>query len=400
MSQMIHSADPIDIAQSDLEALKPFATERQKELIDAVITYGGITAAARVLGVHHATISKPLKGLKIKAAMQGHSPAHDMVHSVPNPFIVKGVSTYYNRDGVAAGQWVKSTIDQEKRYEILQEMVRTLADEVKPAAPLAYTGSCESDLLTVYPLGDPHAGLYSWKDETGSHYDLDEFERVNIAAIDRLVSMAPPSKIALFNDKGDLTHADNSKNRTPRSGHALDVHGRHSQVVRIAVKVKIHCTQRLLEKHEKVIIRIDPGNHDEETALMIAMIMEAYYRNEPRVEVITSPNPYWYYSHGKVLIGTCHGDGAKGKDLPAIMANDVRELWGAARDCVWFVGHVHYRDEKEYRGCDVIYVNTLAAPDYYSHHAGYRSKRRMMAVTYHKERGEETRHTCNVENFL
>ena len=397
---MIHSADPIDIAQSDLEALKPFATERQKELIDAVITYGGITAAARVLGVHHATISKPLKGLKIKAAMQGHSPAHDMVHSVPNPFIVKGVSTYYNRDGVAAGQWVKSTIDQEKRYEILQEMVRTLADEVKPAAPLAYTGSCESDLLTVYPLGDPHAGLYSWKDETGSHYDLDEFERVNIAAIDRLVSMAPPSKIALFNDKGDLTHADNSKNRTPRSGHALDVHGRHSQVVRIAVKVKIHCTQRLLEKHEKVIIRIDPGNHDEETALMIAMIMEAYYRNEPRVEVITSPNPYWYYSHGKVLIGTCHGDGAKGKDLPAIMANDVRELWGAARDCVWFVGHVHHRDEKEYRGCDVIYVNTLAAPDYYSHHAGYRSKRRMMAVTYHKERGEETRHTCNVENFL
>ena len=397
---MIHSADPIDIAQSDLEALKPFATERQKELIDAVITYGGITAAARVLGVHHATISKPLKGLKIKAAMQGHSPAHDMVHSVPNPFIVKGVSTYYNRDGVAAGQWVKSTIDQEKRYEILQEMVRTLADEVKPAAPLAYNGSCESDLLTVYPLGDPHAGLYSWKDETGSHYDLDEFERVNIAAIDRLVSMAPPSKIALFNDKGDLTHADNSKNRTPRSGHALDVHGRHSQVVRIAVKVKIHCTQRLLEKHEKVIIRIDPGNHDEETALMIAMIMEAYYRNEPRVEVITSPNPYWYYSHGKVLIGTCHGDGAKGKDLPAIMANDVRELWGAARDCVWFVGHVHHRDEKEYRGCDVIYVNTLAAPDYYSHHAGYRSKRRMMAVTYHKERGEETRHTCNVENFL
>lgn len=397
---MIYSADPIDIAQSDLEALKPFATERQKELIDTVITYGGITAAARVLGVHHATISKPLKGLKIKAAMQGHSPAHDMVHSVPNPFIVKGVSTYYNRDGVAAGQWVKSTIDQEKRYEILQEMVRTLADEVKPAAPLAYNGSCESDLLTVYPLGDPHAGLYSWKDETGSHYDLDEFERVNIAAIDRLVSMAPPSKIALFNDKGDLTHADNSKNRTPRSGHALDVHGRHSQVVRIAVKVKIHCTQRLLEKHEKVIIRIDPGNHDEETALMIAMIMEAYYRNEPRVEVITSPNPYWYYSHGKVLIGTCHGDGAKGKDLPAIMANDVRELWGAARDCVWFVGHVHHRDEKEYRGCDVIYVNTLAAPDYYSHHAGYRSKRRMMAVTYHKERGEETRHTCNVENFL
>ena len=382
-----------------LEALLPYTTDRQREYIEAIIRHRGVRAAAEALNVHHATISKAIKAARIKAAMQGHSPEHDMVHEVPNPFIVKGVSTYYNRDGVAAGQWVKSSLDNERRLQIVKEMVEALIEDIRPVSPMSFASSCESDLLTVYPLGDPHAGLYSWKDETGSHYDLDEFERVNIAAIDRLVSMAPPSKIALFNDKGDLTHADNNKNRTPRSGHALDVHGRHSQVVRIAVKVKIHSVTRLLEKHEKVIIRIDPGNHDEETALMIAMIIEAYYRNEPRVEVVTSPNPYWYYSHGKVLIGTCHGDGAKGKDLPAIMANDVRELWGAARDCVWFVGHVHHRDEKEYRGCDVIYVNTLAAPDYYSHHAGYRSKRRMTAVTYHKERGEETRHTCNVSAF-
>jgi hypothetical protein len=397
---MITSIDEVTEARSEFEALLPFATDIERKHMEAILLYGSASAASRALNMADTTLSRAVIRVRKRAAMQGHSPKHDMVHTVPNPFIVKGVSTYYNRDGVAAGQWVKSSLDDTRRQELLQEMVRTLAEEVKPAAPLAYTGSCESDLLTVYPLGDPHAGLYSWKDETGSHYDLDEFERVNIAAIDRLVSMAPPSKIALFNDKGDLTHADNNKNRTPRSGHALDVHGRHSQVVRIAVKVKIHCTQRLLEKHEKVIIRIDPGNHDEETALMIAMIIEAFYRNEPRVEVVTSPNPYWYYSHGKVLIGTCHGDGAKGKDLPAIMANDVRELWGAARDCVWFVGHVHHRDEKEYRGCDVIYVNTLAAPDYYSHHAGYRSKRRMTAVTYHKERGEETRHTCNVEALV
>ena len=393
---MIYSADPVEAAQDGLEALKPYGTYRQRQFVDAILLHGGVNAAARALGIHHATVSKSIHRLRAAAAMRGHSPKHDMVHDVPNPFIVKGVSTYYNRDGVAAGQWVKSTIDQDKRYEILQEMVRTLADEVKPAAPLAYNGSCEEDLLTMYALGDPHAGLYSWREETGSHYDLDEFERINIAAIDRLVAMAPPSKIAIFNDKGDSLHADNSKNRTPKSGHALDVHGRHSQVVRIATRLKIHCVTRLLQKHEKVILRIDPGNHDPETALMLAMIMEAYYRNEPRVEVITSPNPYWYYSHGCVLIGTCHGDGAKGKDLPSIMANDVRELWGKATDCVWFVGHVHHRDEKEYRGCDVIYVNTLAAPDYYSHHAGYRSKRRMTVVTYHKEHGEETRHTYNV----
>lgn len=397
---MITSVDEVQEARTDFEALLPFATEIERKHMEAILLHGSAKAAARVLGLADTTLSRAVKRVRIRAAMQGHSPKHDMVHDVPNPYIVKGVSTYYNRDGVAAGQWVKSSLDNERRFEILQEAVRALAEDVKPVPPISFTGSCEQDLLTVYPYGDPHTGLYSWPEETGSHYDLDEFERVNMAAADRLVSMAPASKVAIFNNKGDGTHADNNKNRTPRSSHSLDVHGRHTQVTRIAIKIMNYFIQRLLQKHELVIFRMDPGNHDEETALMLALILEAYYCNEPRVQVVTSPNPYWYYAHGVVLIGTCHGDGAKGKDLPAIMATDARELWGAARDCVWFVGHVHHRDEKEYRGCDVIYVNTLAAPDYYSHHAGYRSKRRMTAVTYHKERGEETRHTCNVENFL
>jgi hypothetical protein len=394
---MITSVDEIDQAKSDLESLKPFATKREREYIDAVLLHGGLRAAARALGLDNSTVVKGIKSVKDKAALRGFAPEHDMSKTTPELFFVKGVSTYYDKEGEKRGQWVKTVVDQDARQEVLRAVVAALAEEVKPTSPLTFTGSCEEDLLTVYPLGDPHAGLYSWSEETGVRYDLDEFERVNIAAIDRLVAMAPASKIAIFNDKGDSLHADNSKNRTPKSGHALDVHGRHSQVVRIATRLKIHCVTRLLQKHEKVILRIDPGNHDPETALMLAMIIEAYYRNEPRVEVITSPNPYWYYAHGCVLIGTCHGDGAKGKDLPAIMANDVRDLWGKATDCVWFVGHVHHRDEKEYRGCDVIYVNTLAAPDYYSHHAGYRSKRRMTVVTYHKERGEETRHTYNLK---
>ena len=376
--------------------LKRFAQGRQAEFIDAVNLHGGVRAASKALGLSLDMVGRSIRGLKKRAALAGYAPESDMTHAAPDPFIVKGTSTYYDRDGLVRGQWVKTAVDQDKRDEMLRAFADGLSGEIPRVAPIEPPVYADADLLTVYPQGDPHAGLRSWKDETGHHFDLKEFERVQLAAVERLVASTPPSAIAIFNDKGDSTHADNSKNRTPRSGHELDVDGRHAEVVRVAARVKRRQIALMLTKHEKVILRIDPGNHDPETALLLALLFEAMYENEPRVEVVTSPNPYWYFAFGKVLIGTCHGDGAKGKDLPLIMANDVREWWGAASTCVFFVGHVHHKDIKDYVGCTVEYTRTLAAPDAWSNGAGFRSKRSMEAVTYHREDGEVERHTCSL----
>lgn len=376
--------------------LLEWATDRQKEYIAAIELHGGAAAAARVIGVDKTAISAAIRGLKKRAASQGYAPDHDMTHAVPDGYKVRGVSTYYDKDGFARGQWVKSSADEERRWEIMQAHIDGAKDDILPTGPVSVPGYCDADLLTVYPVGDPHAGLYSWKAETGAHFDLAEFERVQCAAVDRLVTSTPPSEVALFNDKGDAHHADNSKNRTPKHGNELDVHGRHSEVVRLSIKVKRYQIARMLEKHRKVIYRIDPGNHDPETALHLALVLSALYENEPRVEVITSPNPYWYYLWGSTLIGTCHGDGAKGKDLPLLMATDVRPLWGQATYCVWFVGHVHHKDITEYNGCTVEYVGTLAAPDAYAHGAGFRSRRTLEAITYHKLDAEVERHTCSL----
>jgi hypothetical protein len=157
----------------------------------------------------------------------------------------------------------------------------------------------------------------------------------------------------------------------------------------------------MLEKHAAVIYRINPGNHDKETALSIAIMMEALYSNEPRVTVITSPNPYWYMQFGNNLLATTHGDGAKGKDLPLIMAVDAPVMWSesSAGMRVWFVGHVHHKDIKDYPGVTVEYTRTLAAPDNYSHSSGYRSKRTMESITYHKIDGEEVRHTVGMSRI-
>jgi hypothetical protein len=381
------------------EGLLKYATYKQRCYLEAVEKYGSGLAAEKALGLGNDTVSKALRLLRRRAAEQGYSPQHNMIHEVPEGYKVKRVSSYYNREGKKTGQWVIATADHEDRIAAMLAQVEGARDDILPIVATTKSEPCDQDLMTIYPVGDPHCGLYAWEDETGQSFDLKEFERVQCAAIDRLVDSVPRSAIALFNDKGDTTHANNNKNRTPRSGHELDVQGRHGEAMRMSVRVKRYQIAKMLTKHDQVILRIDPGNHDPEASQNLVLILEALYENEPRVTVITVSNPYWYYLFGKNLIGTCHGDGAKGKDLPGIMAQDARELWGLATYCVWFVGHVHHKDIKEYTGCTVEYMRTMAAPDYHSHSSGYRSRRTMEAITLHKTDAEVERHTCSLSRL-
>lgn len=396
MSQM---SDPVQDAVIGLESLKPYATERQAEYIDAVLFHGGIRAAGRALGLNKATISKSIEGLRMKAAMRGHSPKHDMVHDVPNPFIVKGVSTYYNRDGVAAGQWVKSTIDQSAHQAALQAMADGIAAGIEPRAPIAAPTSPDQDLLTVYPLGDPHSGLYAWIKETGQAFDLAEYERTNVLAIDAIMAGSPSSAVALYIDLGDTTHASDDKKRTPGSGHYLDVSGRICEAIESAFRIKAYHIDRLLEHHGEVIFRLNRGNHDPVTAVAISGMVRERYRLNPRVTVVEPYNPYWYYEFGKVMIATAHGDGAKAPQMGPIMATDQAEMWGRTKHRHAFLGHVHHWKGEGFPGVTVEYFGTLAAPDWYSHHAGYRSTREIKSITFHREHGRWGSAERNVSAF-
>ena len=372
-----------------------WVTETQIKYLEAVKEHGGQNAAARALGVAKSSVNEAIATYKREAARRGHAPGH--FDDGVAPGFVMGKVTIQRGPGGVERVWERQSPDAESQAERLQAIKARLLDGLEPIAPLSGPDYTDDDLLTVYPQGDPHAGLYAWKDETGQAFDLVEYERVMKAAIDRLVASAAPSSHALFIDLGDSLHADNNAART-RSGHHLDTHGRHAEVVRAVIRCKRHHVARMLEKHNHVTVRINPGNHDGITALMLAEMMAAIYENEPRVTVSTSPNPYWFHGFGANLIGTTHGDGAKGANLPLLMAVDAPAMWLASEhgSRVWFVGHVHHKDVKDHPGVTVEYCRTLAAPDIWSHASGYRSKRSIEAVTYHRQDGEVERHTCSI----
>jgi hypothetical protein len=381
---------------SDLDSLKKWATQRQCEYVDAVSETGSCRAAARKLGVHHSMVARTLNDLRLRAAQSGYSPEHDMVHPVPDGFKVKGVSTYYDADGKPAGQWVKSSADHERQEEIFRAWVETLSEDVKGnAKPVKAPKHCDADLLAVFPIGDPHFGLRAWWQDAGGDFDLGIAEDLTFSAVDRLVASAPAAKTALLLNLGDMFHADNQKNQSA-SGHQLDVDGRWSKVLQVGLRTMIHCIKRMLEKHERVIVRINRGNHDGHSSYALSLMLSCYFDREPRVEVDISPQPFWYFQFGKVLVGSTHGDTVKGKDMLSVMAADEPEAWGNTRHRYCYLGHVHHHDAKEYAGGVVEYFRTLAARDAWHTAQGYRAGRDMCLIVHHKEFGEIERHRVDI----
>jgi hypothetical protein len=379
----------------DFSGLIQFATVRQIEIIEAIEKHGGMRAAARALGISSGTIGDSIAGLKKRAAKMGWAPGHDMTHTVPDGYIVKGVSTLYTKDGVAA-QWVKSDLSREREAEAMKLFAATLAEEVKGLAPITPAPQhCMEDLLCVYPQGDPHFGMYAWWEDAGDDFDLNIAEQLTCSAIDRLVATAPPAETALLLNLGDAFHADNQKNQS-QSGHQLDVDGRWAKVQQVGLRSMLYCIRRMLEKHARVEVRINRGNHDGHSSYALALMLSCYFHNEPRVTVDLSPAVAWYYQFGKVLIGSTHGDTLKSKDMMGIMADDCPKAWGETKFRTWMVGHVHHQEILEYRGGTVEYFRTLAARDAWHAGQGYKAGRDMRLIVMHKDHGEIERHRADI----
>lgn len=380
------------------ERLKEWATPRQLEYIDAFNKHGSFRSAARALGVAHQSLRESLDSLKRRAVQQGHSPEHDMTKVVPAPFVVKGTSTLYGADGAQKLQWVKTKLDSALAEQAIRDFVDYLTSEAKGLSPSVPSPKARtsSDLLAVYPMGDPHFGMYAWAEEAGDNFDLDTAESLTKAAIDRLVDSAPYTQTAVIIELGDFFHADNNSASTPKNKNALDVDTRWSRVMQVGLRSMVHTILRALERHKQVVVRIVKGNHDEHSSFALALALDAYFANNKRVTIDLSPAAFWYYRHGKVLIGATHGDTVKMANLPGVMACDRSEDWGQTTHRYWYQGHIHHEDRKEFPGVVVEAFRTLAARDAWHAGQGYRAGRDMNLIVHHKDYGEIERHRCDI----
>lgn len=316
----------------------------------------------------------------------------------PAGHVVKGVSSLIGDDGSVRAQWVKTNLDAEAQKTAQELFVKELTKTVRGLArPVPKPKAGLGDLMSTYVIGDAHFGMLALKAETlEADFDLKIAERELTAAISYLVDTAPKSKYGLLVDVGDFMHVNDRKNVTPQSGNLLDVDTRFSKLIRVVVLVFRFCIQEMLKKHEKVKVIASPGNHNPDSAGWVSLCLDMFYENEPRVEVDTSPSTFFYHRFGKSLIGVTHGDRTKFADLPSIMAADRPKDWGDTEHRHFLCGHVHHTKQQEFRGCFVESFNTLAPNDAWHTQSGYRSKRQIQRLDFHRDNGIVSRFNCNV----
>lgn len=358
---------------------------------EAAIRLGSNKAAANELGVQEHTVARR-RGIAVRRNLVDSFAGGEQ----PSGFIVSKTSTLYDaQTGEAKLQWIKTDREREAFADTLESIRETLS-EVRPLPKVTTPAKINADLVTVYPIADHHLGLYAWAEESGDDYDLKTGVEILRNSVAQVSQSAPASETGLVLVLGDFFHADSNLLRTLRSNHPLDHDGRWQKVLREGVHLIRDVINMARRKHDKVILHVIPGNHDDHSSAMLSVGMEMAFDNEPRVEIDMGASRIWCRRFGEVLIAAAHGDMAKPADLPGAIAANHSMEWGQSKHRQIFTGHIHHQTRLEKHGAIVESMSTLAAKDAYAAGMGYNSQRSMCAITYHKERGEYVRNTVTV----
>jgi len=379
--------------------LREFATEVQIKYLDAIEKCGGVAPAAKFLKVHRSSVQRSMAALKKAAALRGHSPAHDMTKVVPDGFKVKGVSTYYNKEGKASGQWVKSSADDERRMEIMREAISAMCEDLPKALPVTAPTIQSNSLCNLLVFTDYHLGMLAWHKEGGADWDLAIAEKLMLDSFLYLIDNAPKAGTLVLCIQGDFMHTDGLLPLTPAHKHVLDAAGRYPKIVDIAIRVIRQMIRHSLETHVNVHLVICEGNHDEIGSMWMRKLFSVVYENESRLSVNDSELPYYAFQWGEVMLGFHHGHKCKPNELPLLFATMFSAMWGATTKRYGHCGHLHHSEEKGHSGMVVTQHETLAANDAHGARAGYMSERVANLVTYHASCGRVATTNVRPEMF-
>ena len=135
-------------------------TDRQKEVINAVIKNGSATKAAKELKCDRRTVDKMIVRLEKIAASNGVAPHRDLTHQTAEGFQAKRISTAYKEDGSVALQWVIQEPDKQSLQQRLNYMLEGIKDDLTGfKKAVKQPAKVNADYLAMYIIGDHHFGM-------------------------------------------------------------------------------------------------------------------------------------------------------------------------------------------------------------------------------------------------
>lgn len=379
-----------------MDQLKKYATERQLEVIEAVEKYGSQGKAANALNTSQRNVERILARVRRNAAKRGYSPDHDMTHTTPEGYKVKGVSTYYDEDGNVRGQWVKTDEDKQARIDSLLERLEEFSWKPAPKIPLKVKNH-DKALCTLLTITDFHMGMFSYYKETNNNWSADIAVKEYLSAIQEMCDGSPNAHTGILNIQGDFLHWDGLDAVTPTSKHVLDADTRFSRLIDMSLDVIMMSVEIMLAKFSQVKVIVCEGNHDLVGSMWIRKAIKKIYMKNPRIEVDDTDFPFYAHLHGSIMLAFHHGHKVKNSNLPALFSSEprYRKMWGEAEYTYIHTGHYHHTEQMMGEGGGAIVERhpTLSGKDAYAARGGYHSWRAAHAITYHADYGEHRRVT-------
>jgi hypothetical protein len=278
----------------------------------------------------------------------------------------------------------------------LWELKDKLIEEMKDYSPkyptIKYPKIKDGHLLVIDPA-DIHISKLCKAFETGDEYNHKiAIERVKsgVAGILNKVKGFPIDQI-LFVVGNDILHVDNARSSTT-SGTPQDTEIMWYEAFTVAKNLLVECVEMLMTV-APVHIQYDPSNHDYVSGFMLAQTLEAWFRNCESCTFDVSIAHRKYFSYGKNLIGTTHGDGAKEADLPLLMAHESKD-WNNCKHRYFYVHHLHHKRSRDYMSVCVETLRSPSGTDSWHHRNGYtHAPKAIEAFVHCKEHGQIARIT-------
>lgn len=244
----------------------------------------------------------------------------------------------------------------------------------------------KGDKLLLIDIADLHMNLKSTMLTTGNEYNCDIAENLFFYVIKNILfrTQLYDFKEIVFCIGGDMLNGDNLFGSTTKgTAQDSDTHYYDAYERLCAMIIK---TIDVLKNIANVKVVYVMGNHDELTGYKLAKYVDAWFRNEPRVEVDYSPTPRKYKVFGKTLF--CFAHDGDVKKLPAIISDEAREYWSQIETTEVFLQHLHTEQVlmEEYN-MRIQRLPTISAKSRWCSNKGYSSKRQCKTFIFDEDCG-------------
>ena len=273
--------------------------------------------------------------------------------------------------------------------------------EYAPKYPTIKYRKVKDGHLKLIDIADLHIGKYAVSRDNKVCYDIPTAVSMAKQAVDVLLqrSQGFPTDRFLFPVGNDILHVDN-KNNTTTKGTSQSVHGSWWEMYDAAHALYVSTIERLVQIAPVQVV-YNRSNHDEHSGFSLARGLQHWFRHNKNVTFVVSTNDREYVEYGKNMIGMMHGDGAKLKDLPLLMAAEAPKIWGESVYRHIICHHIHHWQKHSFLlgmdmpGVTVQYMRSPSASDDWHQKMGYTcAPQAIDALIFHPEHGQVDHMSC------